>query len=397
MKEGKSPGNDGLTTSFYRAFWSEISDLVMGSLKEGWENGCFSDTQRQSVIRLIEKKGKNKEKINGWRPISLMNVDIKLLAKVLAERLKLVCKEIIGEEQLAYIEGNDIHEGHLLMNKVLEMARSKKLSGLMCCIDFKGAFDSVRHKFIYTTLKKMGLGDNFINMLKSLYSNNISAVINYGTTTNWIQLERSCRQGDPVSAYLFIIIMEVLINSLKKLNLGMKLGNLSLWGTVFADDVTLLLKNNQELRKALEIFEAFGQLSGLEINYEKSEIMELNHSYDTSIAIPRVEKVKITGIWFTLDYDIMLKLNWEDACKKIAGKLNNWKGRSLSEMGKSAVVNAQISPIVLYVSTVMEMPQDIERLLSKMVFRFVGNGSEKESRALLSKKKENGGLGIPNW
>ena len=80
-----------------------------------WEKGKFSDSQRQSVIRMIEKRGKSKEKINGWRPISLMNVDIKLLAKVLAERLKLVCKEIIGEEQLAYIEGNDVHEGHLLL------------------------------------------------------------------------------------------------------------------------------------------------------------------------------------------------------------------------------------------------------------------------------------------
>ena len=397
MKEGKSPGNDGLTTTFYRAFWSEISDLVMGSLKEGWERGKFSDSQRQSVIRMIEKKGKSKEKVNGWRPISLMNVDIKLLAKVLAERLKLVCKEIIGEEQLAYIEGNDVHEGHLLLNKVLESARAKKLSGLMCCIDFKGAFDSVRHKLIYTTLEKMGLGENFINMLKSLYNENKSAVLNYGTTSNWIQLERSCRQGDPVSAYLFILIMEVLINSLKKLKFGMKIGSLSLWSTAFADDLTLLLSNNQELTEALAIFEAFKHISGLEINYEKSEVMELNYSYDTSIGIPRVEKVKVTGIWFSLDYKVMLALNWDDVCKKVAGKLNMWKGRNLSEMGKSTVVNAQISPIVLYVSTVVQMPPETDKTLSKMIYRFIGNGSEKESRALLCKRKENGGLGIPNW
>ena len=397
MKEGKSPGNDGLTTTFYRAFWSEISDLVMGSLKEGWEKGKFSDSQRQSVIRMIEKKGKSKEKINGWRPISLMNVDIKLLAKVLAERLKLVCKEIIGEEQLAYIEGNDVHEGHLLLNKVLESARTKKLSGLMCCIDFKGAFDSVRHKLIFTTLEKMGLGENFISMLKSLYNENISAVLNYGTTTNWIQLERSCRQGDPVAAYLFILIMEVLINSLKKLKIGMKIGSLTLWSTVFADDLTLLLNSNKELTEALAIFEDFKHISGLEINYEKSEVMELNYSYEPSIGIPLVEQVKVTGIWFSLDYKVMLALNWDDVCKKVAGKLNMWKGRSLSEVGKSTVINAQISPIVLYVSTVMQMPPETEKALSKMTYRFLGNGSEKESRALLCKKKDNGGLGIPNW
>ena len=148
MCEGRSPGNDGLSTSFYRAFWAEISGMVTSSLREGWEKGKFSNSQRQSVIRMIEKKGKDKETIGGWRPISLMNADIKMLAKVIAERLKVVCKHVIGEEQLAYIEGNNIHEGHLFINRAPEMARSKRLKGLMTCIDFKQAFDSVRHKFI---------------------------------------------------------------------------------------------------------------------------------------------------------------------------------------------------------------------------------------------------------
>ena len=397
MKEGKSPGNDGLTTSFYRAFWASISGLVMASLKEGYEKKRFSDSQRQSVIRLIEKQGKCREMMNGWRPISLMNVDIKLYAKVLAERLKVVCKHIIGSEQLAYVEGQDIHEGHLILNKVLEQARSKKLSGLISCLDFKGAFDSVRHKFIFTTLQKMGVGENLISMIKSLYTDNISAVLNFGTTTGWIALDRSCRQGDPVSAYLFILVMEVLLNALKKLNLGMKVGNLSLWSTAFADDLTMFLKTNEELRAVLKVLKEYQEVSGLEINYKKSEIMELDYSYDMSIGIPKKDKVKITGIWFSLDHDKMVKHNWEDVCSKVAGKLNNWRGRNLSEVGRSTIVKAQVAPIVLYVATVIPLPQDAEKDLSRMTYKFIGKGSEKEQRALLCKKKESGGLEIPNW
>ena len=397
MKEGKSPGNDGLTSSFYRVFWVNISGLVMGSLREGWEGKRFSDSQRQSVIRLIEKQGKSREMMNGWRPISLMNVDIKLLAKVLAERLKIVCKEIIGEEQLAYVEGNDIHEGHLILNKVLEMARNKKLSGLMACIDFKAAFDSVRHKFIYTTLEKMGLGQNFISMIRSLYTDNKSAVLNFGTTTGWISLERSCRQGDPVSAYLFILAMEVLLNKLRKLKLGIKMEKLDFWSTAFADDLTLLLKNNHELKTVLKILKDYKEITGLDINYNKSEILELNYSYDINIGIPLKKKVKITGIWFALDHELMMKQNWNDACAKVSGKLNSWKGRNLSEVGRSNVIKAQISPIILYTATVIPLPPDVEKRLSQLTYKFMGNGSEKEQRALLCMKREKGGLEIPNW
>jgi hypothetical protein len=78
--------------------------------------------KKRSVIRLIEKKGKDKTVIKGWRPISLMNHDAKLYEKVIGERLCLICKTVIGPEQLAFVEKRIIHEGHLIINKVLELS-----------------------------------------------------------------------------------------------------------------------------------------------------------------------------------------------------------------------------------------------------------------------------------
>ena len=397
MPEKKAPGNDGLTVSFYRVFWSSISDMVVGSLREGWQKGMFSNSQRQSVIRLIEKKGKDKEKINGWRPISLMNLDIKLFSKVLGGRLRKICKEVIGEEQLAYIESIDIHEGHILINKVIELAREGKVNGLMTTVDFRGAFDSVRHSFIWKTLREMGIGDNLLSLLKCLYNKTVSSVLNFGTTTRFFDLERSCRQGDPVAAYLFILVMEVLLNKLRHQGGGFEICNMKLWGSAFADDLTLFSKDNNELRASLNILNDFKNISGLEINPTKSEVLELNYSYDTDIGIPKVSHAKITGIWYCLDHEQMLRLNWENVITRIAGKLNLWKGRHLSELGKCTVVKAQIAPIVLYTGSVVPLPPNFEKELSKMAFRFIGNGSEKEGRALLCQKKDRGGLEVPYW
>ena len=308
-----------------------------------------------------------------------------------------MCKVLVKEEQVAYMEKIDIHEGHLIINKVLELARSKKIKGLMTTVDFKGAFDSVRHSFIWMTLETMGVGPNLLRLLKCLYNDNRSAVLNFGTTTKFFDLERSCRQGDPVSPYLFIIIMEVLLNQLRMQGVGFQVCGMSIWGSGFADDLTIFSKTNGELAISLQIIRDFKKFSGLEINVDKSEVMELNYCYDESLGIPKVTKAKITGIYFSLDYDLMLKLNWDDVVSKVAGKFNMWKGRHLSEIGKSTVIRAQIAPVVLYVASVIPLPTEVEKELSKMTFRFIGNGGEKESRALLMKKVSQGGLDIPNW
>ena len=200
-------------------------------------------------------------------------------------------------------------------------------------------------------------------MLRTLYNETQSAVMNFGTTTNWISLERSCRQGDPVSAYLFILGMEVLLNRLRKLEFGMKINKIKLWSTAFADDLTMLLGSNKDLRDALQILREFKEVSGLEINFTKSEVLEMNYKYDTTIGIPLTDKAKITGIHFALSEEQMVKINWEEVYKKVANKLESWKGRALSEVGRSVIVKAQIAPIILYTSTVIPMPKEYDHAI----------------------------------
>ena len=82
MQNDKSPGNNGLTKEFYETLWDELKEIFVISVREAKEIGHLSTSQRQVIIKLIEKKDKDKRFIKNWRPISLLNVDSKIISKL---------------------------------------------------------------------------------------------------------------------------------------------------------------------------------------------------------------------------------------------------------------------------------------------------------------------------
>ena len=91
----KTPGNDGLTVEFYLAFWPLLEKCLVDSLNFSHEHGQLTCSQKQAMINLLEKKGKDKRHIDNWRPISLINVDVKIASKALAKRLESILPEIV--------------------------------------------------------------------------------------------------------------------------------------------------------------------------------------------------------------------------------------------------------------------------------------------------------------
>ena len=157
MENDKSPGNDGLTKEFYEAFWDDISQPLFLSLLKAKDKKKLSSSQRQAVIKLLEKKGRDKRYIKNWRPISLLNIDTKLLTKTLASRLKLVLPKLIKSDQTAYVSNRFIGESSRLISDILEVTKGMNISGYLLAIDIEKAFDSMNHTFLFSVLKKFGL------------------------------------------------------------------------------------------------------------------------------------------------------------------------------------------------------------------------------------------------
>ena len=135
MKNNKSPGNDGLSKELYEKFWDDVKEPFINSIKEANVKQKLSSSQRQAVIKLIEKKNKDKRYIENWRPISLLNVDYKILSKALASRLKKILRTLITSQQTAYISNRYIGENGRLISDIIEMTEKLNISGFLVAMD----------------------------------------------------------------------------------------------------------------------------------------------------------------------------------------------------------------------------------------------------------------------
>ena len=120
MPNGKSPGNDGLTKNFSNM-------LFLSSVSHSFDKGELCISQRQAIIKLIEKKDKDKRLLQNSRPISLLNVDAKIIWKALSKRLETVLPSLISDDQTAYDDGRFIIEGGHLIADVLQTTDMLKL------------------------------------------------------------------------------------------------------------------------------------------------------------------------------------------------------------------------------------------------------------------------------
>ena len=96
--------NDGLTKEFYKVFWEDFKTPLISNFKSAFDKGELGNSQKQAVIKLIEKKYKGKRLIQNWRPIFLFNADLKILSKALANRIKKYLPFLISSNQTAYVE-----------------------------------------------------------------------------------------------------------------------------------------------------------------------------------------------------------------------------------------------------------------------------------------------------
>ena len=149
LGNNKSPGNDGLSKEFYVCSFNEIHPFLIQALNYSFRHAKLSISQRQAVITLIEKKGKDKRCIKIWRPTSLMNVDTKIASRAIALRLKKVIPKLIQCNQTAYVNNRYIGEANRLISDMLEYIAANEIEAILLSADFEKAFDSIEHTFIF--------------------------------------------------------------------------------------------------------------------------------------------------------------------------------------------------------------------------------------------------------
>ena len=119
LPKGKMPGSDGLTTEFYLVFWDVLSNFFYSSLLTSIQKGELTIEQRRGVINIIPKGDKDHRLIKNWRPITVLNVDYKIIAKTIANRLKPVLPDLINQDQTGYVQNRLIGENIRIVSDLL--------------------------------------------------------------------------------------------------------------------------------------------------------------------------------------------------------------------------------------------------------------------------------------
>jgi hypothetical protein len=378
LQVNKSPGVDGIIAEFYKIYASLLAPILLEVYQYMEENNCVSESMVTGLITILYKNKGSKLKLENYRPISLLNSDYKILAKILANRMKQVLNDIIAPTQNYSVPGRDIADTINTIRDVINKMNHDKMGGIVLSIDLNKAFDRVEHDFMFRVMGKYGFGNRIIGWIKLLYKKAKSRVKCNGVLTDSFILERSVRQGCPLSALLFVLSVEPLAAFLKKDNLincvQTPQGGFSLIHQ-YADDTTITVRDEGSVKRVMECFKVYGQASGAKVNMEKSIVMYIGKINEGNFPFKVVKDYfKVLGVFLGVKEMEARDLTWSGVINKVRMVVNMWRGRSLKLKGKVIVINSLLMSIFIYVMNVLDMPEWVLSEMNKIVVDFLWDG-----------------------
>ncbi|KAF5313488.1 hypothetical protein D9611_008631 [Ephemerocybe angulata] len=402
----KAPGLDGLPIELWKALTkrpSEISEdedeetvrdaalLLKVAFNDIIEYGVEEGTEFNAGWMSPIHKKKNKADIANYRPITILNTDYKTLTKVLTKRITGPATTLIHEDQAGFMKGRRIENQTDLIKTMIDYGESEDVRGMLVFLDQEKAYDKIMHDFLYATLEKMNFPPNFIRAVKALYGNARTCVIINGMISDPFDIIRGVRQGDPLSCLLFNFAIESLACMIRKSNLkGFTTPRMKerLILSMFADDTTVFLSEEDDFHCLQEILDTWCLASGAKFNVDKTEIVPIGKKpyrdelrrtrgetperrpIPASINIAR-EKEPVRALGAFVGNNIVDISVWTPTLEDIDAALTRWARSSPTMEGRRLIVNMEVGGRTQYRTMVQGMPPEILKRLKKTIRDFI--------------------------
>ena len=400
LQNRKSPGCDGLTKEFYNYFWSDLSDIYYQCLKECESTGTLTTSQRKGLIRISYKKN-GRIYIKNYRPITLLNVDLKIFTKTLAKRMARVLPKIIHRNQKC-VPGRSMSYNIHIIQDLIDAVNSSDGGAAFIFLDQEKAFDRMSHKFILKTLRKFGFGEKFISWIKMIYNDTSSAVKVNGYITPSFSIERGVRQGCPLSSMLYVLCAEVLaieIRTNEKI-VGYKYNN----GkdehkiTQYADDNAVCVTKRHSIPEVFRVLEKYDAATNSRNNVDKTVgllVGNFRGSTDLFAGITwQEDPVLCLGSYVGNERTECNSKSFTEIQEKIKIKMTYWSGKHLSLKGRVRVLNIFILSKLWSVLESQDIPSNMLKDFNNLISDFVWNDLHQAQLAHLHQKHIDGGLNL---
>ena len=176
FQNNKAPGEDGFTVEFCTYFLELLGNDLITSFNDPHEKGELSISQRRGIITLVPKEDGSLLDLSNWRPITLLNVDLKIASKAIAKHIESTLPNLIHSKQTGFVKGRYIGENVRLVSEIMEYTSLQILPGILKSLNFRKAFNSIEWPFIMKTLDHFNFGNDIKRWIKIFYKNKESAV-----------------------------------------------------------------------------------------------------------------------------------------------------------------------------------------------------------------------------
>ena len=271
--------------AFFHHCWRVVESDVLAVFEEFFQHCKFEKSLNATFLVLIPKKN-DASNIRDFRPISLVGSLYKILAKVLANRLKVVLDQLISESQNSFVGGRQILDSVLIANECVDNRTKSTIPRVICKLDIEKTYDNVNWEALLKLMKKMGFGEKWCSWIRTCISTVQFSVLINESPTNFFGNSRGLRHGDLLSPMLFLILMEVFSRMVKRMEGAGLLSCFRADGRrgrgecvshlLFVDDTILFCEASMEqLLHICLLLLCFQAVTGLKVNVAKSEMVPI--------------------------------------------------------------------------------------------------------------------------
>ena len=369
----KSPGMDGIPIEFYQQFWPVLKVNFLQYITHVTTHG-FSAARNVGVTKLLYKEKGDPTELANYRPLTLLNCDVKIFTKALSTRLHTVLPTIIHKSQTG-VHGRKIDYTIHTIRDLIEMAEKNNDEAAFIFLDQEKAFDRVNHLLLFKVMRKYGFGANFISWVTHLYGNATTRVMINGFLTDKFSILQGVRQGCPLSPLLYVLIIEILAAQLRANPniVGFTVGGEKIVSLHYADDTTITITQNRCFKEVYKELRDFEDATGAKVNLTKTTGLWVGgwkHRTDSPLDFTwSSDNVKSLGVFFGV-YN-PAQCTFDNLLPRIVKSLKFWKPFSLSKLAKARVLEIFIASKLWYAARFYAMPLAFCKKVQKLFFDYI--------------------------
>ena len=399
---GKAPGSDGLTYEVYKALWDVLQQPLADCFNEAFqglglppelaEEVRLTDSQRQGIIVLLHKGGgKPVDEVASYRPITLLNTDVKLLARVLVGRVSAGLDAVVDATQTAFLPGRWIGDNVLFHLEEIDYCQSEQVEACVVFLDFEKAYDRLNRGWLFRCLDRLGFPGEFSRWVQLMLKDAVAAVLYHGYLSPCFSVLSGVAQGSPLSPQLYLVAAQPLAARLRQLQAAGSVdavllpdGSMAPPSHQHADDTTIHTRTPQGAAVAIQHgVRPFGRASGAVVNVSKSQGMLLG----LADSVARREQAQAAvGVPFVAPGDhtrhLGVLLSAGDAvgaakamfAKRRAGvflRVRSWARFNLSYLGRVHVAKQVLANTFCYHATFVAPPPEVLQQVVECIDSFV--------------------------